>query len=94
MAPCSSLQLPAVIVPRCTALTQLCIHLIYLIPLLILLPYTLLGDGLGEALGETLGLGVFLRGGGAACDASEPWGDMSASFLIMGSVYSWISLRM
>ncbi len=57
-------------------------------------PYTLLGDGLGEALGETFGLGVFRRGGGAACDASEPCGDMSGSFLIMGSVYSWISLRM
>ena len=45
-------------------------------------------------MGETFGLGVFRRGGGAACDASEPWGDMSGSFLIMGSVYSWISLRL
>ena len=36
-------------------------------PLLVPVPYTLLADGLGDTLvGETLGLGVFLRGGGAA----------------------------
>lgn len=73
---------------------QPCASPIYLTPLPMPLPYTLLEDGLGEALGEALGLGVFLRGGGAACDAREPCGDMSASFRIMGSVYSWMSLRM